>query len=79
MCSISMLSLKRIVAHRFINLLIELQIWRDICKIPKISQAFFLKDLHQLHETLFDKLNLLCIPYTDNQRLFSFIAFFDLE
>ena len=37
------------------------------------------KNVYQVRETLFDKLNSFSIPYTDNQKLFKKQAIFDIE
>ena len=39
----------------------------------------YAKNVYQLCETLFDKLQSFGIPYTDNEKLFSNLAIFDFE
>ena len=44
----------------------------------RVKQAFP-KNVYQLKETLFDKLDSFNIPYTDEQKLFKNVAIFDFE
>ena len=43
------------------------------------AKHIFPKNVNQLRETLFDKLDSFGIPYTSNQKLFNKLIFFDFE
>ena len=59
---------------------IDIQTWRNIWSFAKkrIKQVFP-KNVYQLREILFDKLDSFNIPYSDDQKLFQNIATFDFE
>ena len=62
---------------QFISKTVSLEGHLTICK-ERVKNNF-LKKLYQLRDTLFDKLELFGIFYTDNQKLFNNMAIFDSE
>ena len=78
MYSTSRLLLKLIVAHLKISLTLKLETWRGVWQLAKHALGkVFPKNVYQLRETLFHKLDSVAIPRTEN--LFNNIAIFGFE
>ena len=52
---------------------------RHLVRCSERVKHIYPKNVYQLRETLFDKLDSIDIQYTDDQKLFSNLAFFDFE
>ena len=52
---------------------------RHLVRCSERVKHIYPRNVYQLHETLFDKLDSLDIQHTDDQKLFNNVAVFDLE
>ena len=52
---------------------------RHLVRCSEHGKNIYPKNVYQLRETLFDKLDSFCIQYTDDQKIFKNLAVFDFE
>ena len=52
---------------------------RHLVRCSELVKHIYPKNVYQLRETLFDKLDSFGIQYTDDQKLFTNLAVFDFE
>ena len=79
MSPISTLSSKPFVVHRKMNSSKIFDLGRHLTTCKEKVKHVFPKNVYQLRETLFDKIDSFHIPYSEDQKLFNNMAIFDFE